>query len=102
FNPYRFEETLQRLKSDYISEGFLESKVAPDPDAIVAFSDHNRHVSVSIQIEEGLRFKVGETRIEGLTKTKAYVVQREIEVKKGDWWIAKNSYALEDSIKRLG
>lgn len=102
FNPYRFEETLQRLRADYVAEGFLESKVAPNPDDIVTFGNHNRRVSVKIAIDAGPRFKVGETRVEGLTKTKPYIVNREIDIKKGDWWLSKDAYALEDSLKRLG
>jgi outer membrane protein insertion porin family len=102
FNPYSFEQLLQDLRRRYKDEGYLESQVSQNAENIVKFSDKNRKIAIVIEINEGTRFKVGDIRIDGLTKTKTYVVSREIEFKKDDWWLAPRVYDLEDSLKRLG
>ncbi len=102
FNPYHFEESLQKLRGEYVAQGFMLSRVAPEPAQVVRFSDRNRRVDIRIDVEEGPRIKVGDIRVEGLTKTKRHVVMREVEIKTGQWWLAKDVFALDDSLRRLG
>lgn len=55
-------------------------------------------VTVSIVMDEGRLYYVGNIRIEGNTVTRSYVIQRELSVQKGDTF---RQASIEESIRRL-
>lgn len=102
FNPFMLEEGLQRLRSTYQGEGFLEFKILSAEDEVVQFTENNRTANVSLRVKEGDRVKVGKIEVRGLQKTKAYVVNRELEVKSDDWWLASKVQTTETNLMKLG
>lgn len=102
FNPFAFEEGLQRLRALYIGEGYLEFRVTTPDDDIMTFSDNNRAARIHLEAREGNRIHVGQIRFEGLQKTREYVVKRELAVREGDWWQGSAVQETELNIRRLG
>lgn len=102
FNPFAFEEGLQRLRSAYLNEGYLDFKILSSDEEVVRFSENNRTANVSVRAFEGLRIKIGEVRINGLQKTNQYVVERELTVKTDDWWIGPKVQETETNLMKLG
>lgn len=102
FNPFMLEEGLQRLRSIYVGEGFLDFKFISTDEDIVRFSENNRTASVSLKVAEGTRIKIGNIQVKGLQKTKDYVVTRELEVKTDDWWMASAIQKTETNLMTLG
>ncbi|MBI3558125.1 MAG: BamA/TamA family outer membrane protein, partial [Deltaproteobacteria bacterium] len=102
FNPFSFEEGLQRLRALYVTEGFLDFRILTPEDDIVSFSENNRDANVRVRVTEGKRVKIGKIRIEGLKKTREYVVSRELLVHEGDWWLGPDLQQTEVNIRKLG
>ncbi len=102
FNPFALEEGLQRLRGLYLAEGFLNFRILTPEDDIVTFSENNRDAHVRLRVTEGSRIKIGKIRIEGLVKTREYVVSRELLIHEGDWWLGPSLQETEVHIRKLG
>lgn len=102
FNPFGLEEGVQRLRTLYLAEGFLEFKFTTPEDDIVIFAENNRVANIRLSAREGPRIKIGEIRIRGLEKTREYVVAREITVHSDDWWLGAKVQETDTGLRALG
>lgn len=101
FNPFALEEGLQKLRAAYLGDGFLDFQYVTKEDQIVTFAENNRVVNVSLRANEGTRIKIGNIRVQGTQKTRPYVVQQELEVKEGEWWLGQNVQNTELNLRKL-
>ena len=60
--PEEFDEDLERIRDLYRSHGFLDIQVAAEPPA---FSPALSRITLSVVVEEGPRYELGEVAIEG-------------------------------------
>ena len=79
YNSERISGIYESIASLYYDNGYVYSVVYPE----IKKEEGNR-VSISFIITEGVQTKVEEIRINGLTKTKPYVLERELAFKVGD------------------
>jgi len=95
-SPYsskKMRADITMIRSYYGSRGYADATVTPD----IADAGPNR-VNVVYRVTEGGRFRVGDVRIEGNTKTKDKVIRREVPLKPGQWF---NSVDLDTTKSRL-
>ncbi|OYV03701.1 MAG: outer membrane protein assembly factor BamA, partial [Verrucomicrobiales bacterium VVV1] len=95
-SPYsskKMRADITMVRSYYGSRGYADATVTPD----ISDAGPNR-VNVVYRITEGGRFRVGDVRIEGNTKTKDKVIRREVPLKPGQWF---NSVDLDTTKSRL-
>lgn len=80
------EESIAILKEFYRSEGFLEMRIANENEqnSIVTYNEGNTQATVTFQIQEGPRVRVGSIALQGNTFTKDYVILRELPFKPGE------------------
>jgi len=104
-NLYKFSEGVERLKSKYKEEGYLnfsilneESKVSP----VISYIQKNQWADVYLDLSEGPRFKVASVETAGLEKTKSEVVEREVEFEPGQVLRESGVRKSEQNIRRLG
>lgn len=86
FNRVFFRHDLQRIKEKYEKDGYVMMKIA-DVQLVGG--------AITVQIVEPL---VGDIIIQGNTKTKGYVIEREIKMEKGDLF---NATVLRHSINKV-
>lgn len=79
YNSERITNIYESIASLYYDNGYVYSVVYPQ----ITKEEGNR-VSIEFLITEGVQTKVEEVRINGLTKTKPYVLERELAFKVGD------------------
>lgn len=94
------EESIQILKEFYRSEGFLEMKIVNETERnkIVTYNDSNTQATITFQINEGPRVRVGSIVLQGNSFTKDYVIRRELMFSTGDVLTPEK---LDESIFRL-
>lgn len=111
FNIYAFTEGLQLLKRWYRNRGYLDVSIsnegktgdgATHPDAVVRYRDENRVVDIRVEVQPGARSSVGRIQVEGLSKTKEWVVLRELRFKPGDILTESSLFDSEANLRRLG
>lgn len=102
FNPFGLEEGLQRLRALYVVEGFLDFAIVTPEDNIVTFTENNRYANILVRAREGTRVRIGQVKVQGLQKTREYVVTRELLVREGDWWLGSNVQDTEINLRKLG
>jgi outer membrane protein insertion porin family len=102
FNPYSFDEGLSELVSNYKNLGYLDFKIITPEKEIVQYTNRLRTAKIKLELFEGERIKIDNIVIEGLEKTKPYVVEREITFHKDDFYLAQKISETEDNIRRLG
>lgn len=79
YNSERISGIYESIASLYYDNGYVYSVVYPD-----IKKEEGNKVSINFLITEGVQTKVEEIRINGLTKTKPYVLERELAFKVGD------------------
>ncbi|MCQ2584114.1 MAG: outer membrane protein assembly factor BamA [Treponema sp.] len=80
FNYTKFQEGLMGITGLYYENGYMSLEFAPTP-----VKDSDRHeISYKIGIREHSRSHIENVLIKGNTKTKDYVIRREIPVEAGD------------------
>ena len=94
------EESIATLKDFYRSEGFLEMRIANEGEqnSIVTYNEGNTQATVTFQIQEGPRVRVGSIALQGNTFTKDHVILRELPFKTGDVLTPEK---IDESIFRL-
>jgi len=102
FNPFLFEEGLQKIKNAYQAEGYLYFKFVGTDSEIVSFTENNRTANILTSVVEGPRIKIADVQVRGLSKTREYVVTREIEIQPDDWWLGSKIEVVEGNLKNLG
>ena len=102
-NLFSFNEGIENLKAAYRAKGYLSMRIPNEgTDKIVKYSHENRLADISVEIAEGPQYKVGEIHVEGLTRTKEYVVKRELQFKEGDILSEPSLLESEKRLRRLG
>ena len=101
FNRGEFETTLQEIESEYQNKGYLLSRVDADPN----YDEINGIVDLTLRITEGDVIIIGNVHINGLEKTKDYVIRRELEgldIKPGEFYDAQALRRARQRIFRMG
>lgn len=78
------EESIERLKSFYHDNGYLEMRLLNENENIVDYSPDGLSATVHFQIYEGPKIYVKAIEIEGNTFTKTYVIRRRMTIEPGD------------------
>lgn len=86
FNRVFFRHDLRRIKEKYDDDGYVMMKIAD-----VQIEQGNINVSI-------LEPKIGDVIIQGNTKTKSFVIERQIKFEKGDLF---NATILRHSINKI-
>src|SRR5262249_31052694 len=98
-----FNEGLEELKARYRNKGYLDMRITnEDSDSLVRYSNKNRIAVVTLDIDEGVQYRVTSISIEGLTKTRAFIAERELQFKVGDVLEEGKVIESERRLRRLG
>ena len=101
FNRGEFEETLAKIEGEYQNKGYLLSQV----DASPSFDEINGIVDLMLNITEGDVIIIGDVHINGLEKTKDYVIRRELDqldIKPGEFYDVQALRKARQRIFRMG
>ena len=80
YNATKFQEDIQSISNVYYENGYMSNEFYPVP-----VKDTDRHeISYDLTIREHSRSHVENIIIKGNTKTKDFVIKREIPIKSGD------------------
>ena len=97
--------SLQKVSDDstmirryYGAKGYADADVRPDINEVAVEKDGTRVVDICYAITEGNSYRVGRINVRGNTKTKPYVILRELPLKSGQNF---NSVDLETARRRL-
>ena len=93
YSSKKMRADITMIRSYYGSRGYADAAVTPE----IRDAGPNR-VSITYQVSEGSRFRVGRVNIAGNTKTKDQVIRREVPLKPGDMF---NSVELDTTKARL-
>jgi outer membrane protein insertion porin family len=92
------KEYQQALLAMYSEKGHLSANITP-----TNFSDDERGVvAITFSITEGPVFYLGKTYIDGLTKTREFVIRRELVLKEGDVLASSKIRRSIEKIQNLG
>ncbi len=80
YNSDKINSVYTNLATKYYDNGYVYSQIIADSER----DESNHRVNISFDITEGEIARIKEIRINGLTKTKAYVLERELAIKVGD------------------
>ncbi len=97
--------SLQKVSDDttmirkyYGAKGYADADARPDINEVGVEKDGTRVVDICYEITEGSRYRVGRVNVRGNTKTKPYVILRELPLKSGQNF---NSVDLETAKRRI-
>lgn len=79
-----FEESLEKLKTFYHNQGFLEMKLLNESEEIIRYNDQGTQARIVFQIYEGPRIRVHSIAVEGNVQTKTYVITKEADFSLGE------------------
>jgi outer membrane protein assembly complex protein YaeT len=79
-----FEASLQKLKSFYQDQGFLEMKLLNESEDIIQYNEKGTQARITFQIYEGPRIRINSIAVEGNTKTKTRVILKEAGFSEGE------------------
>ncbi len=91
------ESSIELLRNSYRSSGFLEMRLINTTEVVI-YNEDNTEAKLKFQIFEGPQVKVASLIVDGNSKTKEYVIRKEIEFKEGDILTPE---ILEESTQRL-
>jgi len=94
----KIEESIKNLKNYYRDSGFLEMMVLNERQDLVQYNDDNSQATLVYRLFEGPQVKVASIVIEGLRKTREYVVRNELDFREGD---LLTPFKINESIARL-
>ncbi|CAM6054212.1 unnamed protein product [Sphagnum tenellum] len=102
-NLYALSDGLETLKKAYHENGYLDARILNEgKESLVTYSNENRTALVTLDLDEGRQYKVGRIEIEGLERTKEFVVTRVMDMNKGDILKPSKIVATERNLRRLG
>jgi outer membrane protein insertion porin family len=102
-NLFTFSDGIEKLKSVYRERGYLSIQILNEgTDSVITYHDENRFADVSLDLSEGPQYKVTGIQIEGLVKTKDFVVKRELLFKQGEVLQQSELTGSEAKLHRLG
>lgn len=98
FSQEEFGEDLQRIQALYSERGYIFSSIIPKE----KIDDELKVISYDIQIVEGEIAHIEDIIVKGNTKTKDYVILRELLVKEGEIFNASKIRRSQEKIYNLG
>ncbi|MBC7387469.1 MAG: BamA/TamA family outer membrane protein [Cryobacterium sp.] len=102
-NLYALNDGLELLKAKYRDRGYLDIHLKNEGTAqLVLYSQENRVAEINLDLDEGVQYKVTHIEIEGLKKTKAETITRELELREGDVLSERLWFRSEARLRRLG
>lgn len=94
----KVSDDVDMIRDYYGAKGYADAFVRPDITEAGVDAEGNRLIDIRYDVEEGDRYKVGRINVRGNTKTKQYVILRELPLKPGQ---NLNAVDLETARKRL-
>jgi len=82
-DPFRrrvMQEGMIEIATYYADNGYLDASVTPE----TGINRQAHRALIDLMIEEGRQMTISDIRIEGLEKTRPFVVRRELEFRKGE------------------
>ena len=106
YNPATIEEDLDKVREIYKKAGYKDvligkpelSVTAKRPDA-ASIKDQKRRLSVTVPIEEGERWKLGEISVEGNEVFSDELILAQFERPRGGWLRSK---VIDDAVESVG
>lgn len=92
------EESILKLKNFYRNNGFLEMVLINEKEELVKYNADSTLADLDFKIHEGPRITVGSILIEGNSLTTDYVINKELDFKKGDILTPQK---VDETISRL-
>ncbi len=97
------QRDLQNLQATYLDRGYVTVKIGHPS---VALSPDKRWVYVTIPVEEGERYRIGEIKFTGQLLDEEPRLHKIVRTHKGEWFsretVARDLFALGDVYKDLG
>ena len=97
FNSVKFEEGLAAITGLYYENGYMTNEFYPIP---IKDSD-KKEIGYSLQIRENTRSRIENIIIKGNSKTKDYVIRREIPLESGDVFSRDKVYTAMRNLYNL-
>jgi outer membrane protein insertion porin family len=102
-NLYHLVDGIDQLKKMYHAKGYLNFRLLNEgTDDLAKYSQENKSVEITLDLDEGPQFKVTRIDLEGLENTKEFVVRREIPLNEGDVLTTSKLNEIERNLRRLG
>jgi outer membrane protein insertion porin family len=102
-NLYSLNEGLEKVKLKYRERGYLDIKITTEStNRLVVYSQENRLAVISLELEEGIQYRVSHIEVEGLHKTRLETLTRELSIHEGDVLSEREWYRSEAKLRRLG
>ncbi|MCM8811471.1 MAG: outer membrane protein assembly factor BamA [Candidatus Omnitrophica bacterium] len=98
FSQDRLAEDVAMVQSAYFAKGFMAASVDPT----TALNPATNRVDVTLQVEEGAIYYVGEVLIRGNTKTRDTVIRRELLVSPGERFDGDRLRRSKERLYNLG
>lgn len=93
-----FESSLDKIRSFYLNQGFLEMKLLNENDDIIQYNEKGTQARIVYRIFEGPRIRVNSIVIDGNSFTKSKVILKEADFKIGE---VLTPQKLEEATVRL-
>lgn len=93
-----FRQDIERIKSLYFEEGYIEARVIPDPSLDRAI----KKIDIVLRIEEGRKYYLEGIEISGNVVTREKVIRREFLIKPGEVFDGKKVALSRQRIFNLG
>lgn len=93
-----FESSIEKLKTFYRNQGFLEMKLLNENEDLIQYNDKGTQAKVLFRIYEGPRIRVNNIVVEGNSFTKSRVILKEADFRIGE---VLTPQKLDDAIQRL-
>ncbi len=94
----QIEAAVKNIKDFYHNNGYIEMMLLNEHEDLVTYDETNTKAILNFKIFEGPQVRAASIILEGNTFTRDYVLNQELEVKKGELITPKK---LEDSISHL-
>jgi outer membrane protein insertion porin family len=98
FNKGALERDMRSISDLYSESGYALASVLPD----LSPDDANKTVDVTLQIDEGDKYRIGRIEISGNTKTRDKVIRREVRLAEGDIFDSSKLRRSYERINNLG
>lgn len=109
FNKENFPLNIMEMNKDLLTilkiskeEGYLFSKIHSEKNKIIHYADNSKTASIDITLELGKKTYFNDTIITGNTLTHRRVIERSIDLKKGDLLTAEQIEEIKQSLELKG
>jgi outer membrane protein insertion porin family len=98
FNKSALERDMRSVTDLYSENGYALASLVPD----LSPDDSNKTVRVTLEIDEGDKYRIGRIEISGNTKTHDKVIRREVRLAEGDTFDSSKLKRSYERINNLG